>query len=158
VSVAAALRLPRRTSSAKEQQLQAEEFEFGQSAACAAADPAAPAPPATLHRSVTAPSALLSGTGRQPVGASLLVIPEPAGQRVPAAGGGSATADTPTLFGRQQQPNKQQSKQPQPVMQRGLQQHQAAMGLPPEAWSPINLQEVPAMPACDACLRCLPAC
>ena len=32
------------------------------------------------------------------------------------------------------------------------------VGLPPEAWSPINLQEVPAMPACDACLRCLPAC
>jgi hypothetical protein len=82
------------------------------------------------------------------VGASLLVIPEPASQGVLAADGGSAATDTPTLFARQQQPNKQQSKQPQQVVHQALQQHQTAMGLPPEAWSPINLQEVPAMPAC----------
>lgn len=86
-----------------------------------------------LHRSATNPSASLADraaavgvASRRPAGASSLTIPTP-----PTAEGGSAEAGTPTLFGQQNG-----GKQAQ------VQRASAVQGLPPEMWSPVNLQEV----------------
>lgn len=107
-----------------------------------------------LQRSATLPSLPLGSTGggaaggsaaggaagtRRPPGASLLQLPH-------LPGAAACEAETPTLFG----PAKARSQQQQ--------QQQPVRGLPPETWTPIDLQEVGGWAA--ACLLawepCLP--
>ena len=127
-------------------------FEFARSRPASGSGPGAAAGPPPLLRSLTAPalgatsssSGGSAGTNRRPAGASLLSIPEPLSV-APAA---PHEAPTPVMFGAgaagpgvawaSQQPHAQQQQQ----QQRQDQQHPAAVGLPPEAWSPIDLQEV----------------
>ena len=169
---AAVLRLPRRGSSMRESQQYVQQggvadtlgwqpargaatsaggFEFAQPRPASGSGPAVAGPPPLL-RTMTAPalgassssSTSSGGAVRRPAGASLLSIPEPL-PGAPAA----AEAPTPVLFGagaarpagawatQQQQQQQQQGQQLQP-------EQPAALGLPPEAWSPIDLQEVSA--------------
>ncbi len=167
---AAVLRLPRRGSSVREQQQQQAGavdpigwqaaagstaaspggFEFARSRPASGSGSGAVAGPPPLLRSLTAPALGASsssstgsaGTNRRPAGASLLSIPEP----LSGAHAAALEAPTPVMFGAgaarpgvawaSQQPHAQQQQQQQD------QQHPAAVGLPPEAWSPIDLQEV----------------
>lgn len=105
----------------------AAEFEFGRRRTAGGAGAAGAAGHPPLHRSVTMPA--LGGAGaagaRRPSGASPLQLPN---------GGSSAGGEafTPVMFGAQRRGAEQQQQQLE----------QAATGQPPEAWSPVDLQEV----------------